>query len=215
MKEYYLAIIGGIISAGLLLLRWLLNRQGDRKELPKMKFHNVFKILDGLILRSDTFKVKDYGKQMALRYVLRRALQIFDEEMKALADQIDDCKSNDCTTDNRMRHIVNLNNDCINNALEKIGALAEQEKDEADRVVLRIIVEKLHDHIAQKIDTLLNSITDVASIEAIGDCRVKQYLIFTIYGAIIATMYIDLQAVSDDINGDLDGMLFKGELIGI
>ncbi len=215
MKEYYLAIIGGVISAGLLLLRWLLNRRENKTELPKMKFHNVFKILDGLIIRADTFKVKDYGKQLALRYVLRRALQIFEEEMKTLADHIDDCKSTDCTADNRMRHIVNLNNDCINSALAKIGALAEVEREETDRIVLRVIVEKLHDHIAQKIETLLNSITDVASIEAIGDCRVKQYLIFTIYGAIIATMYIDLQVVSDDINGDLDGMIFKGELIGV
>jgi len=200
------ALIAGIIRRG----------KTHKSAIPRLEYHTVFSCIDSLILKTDTFTVSDPGKQLAIRHVLKNILRIFQEEMKKAAIEIGECTRKNCTQDQKTAHIININTDTINNAIERAGHIkAEAGLTAEESEILRIICEKLHAITTPRIDMLKDTISEYAILDAITDCRVKQYLIFTIYNAVMSSLYIDLQRVSDDINGDLNGMTYKGEIIGL
>jgi len=212
------ALISGIFMVIGISLKLIMDRKKAKEsegEIPQLPYHSVFKIMDSLIIKADTFRVNDPGKQKALRYVLKNALIIFKDEMMQLAEKIEECERVNCSQDQKSSHMINQNSDAVNNSFKRVGMLSSQVNlPGSDLEVIRLIMEKLMERISIKIETLNKGISDIAMVEAISDCKMKQYLGFILWGAVVSTVYIDLQSVSDEINGDLDGMIFMGETIG-
>jgi len=216
MIEVAVATITGITAIIVAVIYTRKKQQAvAQAEIPKLIYHGVFKIMDALVIKSDMFHVSDCGKQKALRFVLKNALLIFKDEMYQLADKVDGCERRSCSADQKMSHMINQNADAINHALRRIGEIGHSANmPESDKEVITLLMEKLLERISPKIDTLTLAIHDFAVLEAVPECKTRQYLAFTVWAAVMSTVYVDLQAVSDDINGDLNGMIFQDEVIG-
>lgn len=214
------ALIGtGGTLAGILLQNVLqriaARRRARRVGIPKLQYHDVFNEVNTLILRVDTFRVNDPGKQKAIRYVLKNGLIIARDEMMQLAENIENCDRKLCSLDEKGAHLINRNAKAIQNIMRRIGELAHAGNNpESDREVLCVINDRLLQHIEPKFASLAKAVEEYARMEAAESCKFKQYLTFIVWSVILPTLYVDLQSVANDINGELAGMHFQGVEIG-
>lgn len=208
LKEI-IATIGTIIVA--IVTGWFsyktAKKSKGRISLKKHSFFTRIEILQGEVTRN--FNLKNKGKEIVFKEVIVTQLSIFNEILKNFAQDIEDGKITD-SSELYNRAIVDFEN-----IYQNLHVFYENSNmySEEDKRVISIVMNKYEDWNEDIIGHCKENLLMICNSPFYSDVPTKGAVILDSYMSITVDTINYAEKTLNHINGDLRGLVFKGQVI--
>lgn len=213
------AIIGSCTTIGSIILTNYLNKKKQNSNRHpdgrvKLSYHDLFRRMDYWISYLNTsFHLSDTGKEAVMREMLVNKFQIWKEELYELSKEVQTCL-NTCDKDACSKLVV-MNIKAFTKAHERTMVFCNDPNRYSDdeRKALSLVAAKFDRWHSRRIEYISSEIENKGNSAMHSDCYVRQVAIFDSYVGAFADTIFDAETTLNDINGDLNGLVFNGLVI--
>lgn len=185
----------------------------EQKRLAKLVHNELFNDIATYISHSkQSLQIKDKGKQTIAQYLFEHKCKTWARVLYEIASYIDHCDKN-CSEAIETNHIYNMNIDALNKGVQLTNmVVSNPDLNADDKAALSVFLDKFNAKHEAKVQFMQNVIKDIAYSSFIQGCKAKQHMILLAYDLALGMTLSDLEKTLQDINGDLFGYSFKGNL---
>ena len=182
--------------------------QDKRNEPVKLIYHSIFTAIREQQCYVDrNFKLDSPGKTELVKVVLNYRLEVVYKTYMHLAGKI--------TKDWDTTRLVNAFHDAISDTIKEFNSLPDSMSlSNEEKITVEIFIKKFELWDESRFQRKIYAIDRVGVSAFHPDPISKASVIFYIYNALIADMVFDAEDAMKEINGDLNGQVFRGYLIG-
>lgn len=205
-------ILVALIAARIKLIEIGIGKGRNKKKLPKLVYAEIFGNIDGHIHRSKScFQGEDAGKVLLAKELFDFKCRAWKRVLFELAGKIDACE-NLFNNDTCPTHVYNMNIEYLNKGLSETDKVVDIQID-ADKEAMLIFLNKFNSIHEQKVKFMQDVIKAMSYAQYLDGCVERQNVIFKAYDLALEMTLVDIEDTLAQINGDLNGLMFKGELI--
>lgn len=209
------AVIGGVFTLLLAVLRWYLyNKKSDKEDTNvtfNLKKHPIFSRIDYFIAQIDyNMQFSDEGKAELITDVMHHKLNGIKENLYEFASGLETAidRDNEDDIDLQDLHMQYFNR--ILKSYVELRKYSELNLDEESKETLEIFIKKFQVWHKDRLQTLVIRSRSIDSSKFYTSLRVKGAALFDIYLGIIIDIINDLPGAIEEINGELEGHKYKG-----
>lgn len=214
MNEVYIAIISSISTIILTYIKIKYDMYKNREEridkktdLAEHKIKNHIFFTMAISYKGDLYSkfiLKNKGKETIFRYLLYYSIKIFETNFKIIANKIDNGNIN-------IDELKEMNINAIEKSYRCIRELYER-KDltEDERISLKIVTDKFITWNQGRYNRLRTNVINVGTSEFYNNPISMEASILDLVNHTLYDMIDDAIISFDTINGDLNGLVFKG-----
>lgn len=159
--------------------------------------HPIFNKIDNIVnVKLLITKIGGPVRTKIFRDVLTIYYRTAQQEISNLLDK-------DVTLDNFLSYNYNMINTTIKNSNDKMRAANIPE----------VVIEKFNTWNSSKYDYMLRTISDIDSSDVFSTTVEKQYAALNLYTDTGYFMLMDAEKTLKNLNGDLTGTIYKGEMV--
>lgn len=201
-------------AVGFVIKRWFDKRRENKKNRsllaqPSLSDHHIFSRIDSLrnhVLYS--FTLLNKGKEEVFKDILINNLEIWSTALAEVCEQVDNNLIDDSN------ELYNIHTDLLNSCVNKLSSYYMTNKyNHEEQRVLSIVMTKFSKWHYKRIERMTGSMDTICNSIFYSDVRTKAAVILDTYTAEFNNIIQDAQMTLNEINGDLSGLTFKGQII--
>lgn len=182
----------------------------------KLKHHPLFKgsLQRHITTLQTSFNLGNAGKTLVFKDILMTNFSMWEHRLLELAESVDKCNDTCPVADQGdCNKLVNLNMEAFNTTMiEYTDYYRKSGNYSADEIAcLDIVMAKFNKWNNIRMESMIERINYIANDKYLSaNCRIAQALIFEAYIGTFADTMADATRTLGEINGDLNGLVFRG-----
>lgn len=215
MNEVYIAIVSSLSTILLTYLKLKFDLKNKKlkaenklqnTKIHKIKNHMFFTLV--ISLEGDlysTFILQNKGKEAIFRFILYQTIKSIKNNFKILASKIDNGEIGDI---DELKH---LNIDAIEKAYRSVRELYNREDlSQDEKIALKITLDKFVMWNEVRYERLKININNITTSEFYDTPISMEAAILDVLSSALFDIISDAKSAFNTINGDLNGLIFKG-----
>lgn len=208
------AVVTGIFGiVGMVIKHYFDNRSNKKAKAGEVKAldltqHNIFLRLDILETHiSVSFELPNKGKEIVFKHILIKKITFWRDSLMELAKELNNCREDSID----LCELVLKHDKEMKSRMQNFYNNADYTADE--KTVLTIVMEKFYKWHYPRVQYANNSILSICNSPFYTSNVVRSSVIFDMYVGVFIDMLSDAESTLNSINGDLNGLEFRGYVI--